>query len=96
MSESLPGYDAWRAKVLPTQYTVYFLYSGDELLYVGCTNNLDMRLRDHWRQKPWMASVDRIELQTYNTRKAAGRAEHDFIRSLRPRHSTSFRLYPTR
>lgn len=74
-------YDAWLQSVgIPLFQYVYFMYSQNGyLLYVGITNNLRNRLYDHWKTKPWIGEVHRIEVETYKTREEAKSRETEVI-----------------
>lgn len=63
--------------------TVYRLFSGDELLYVGIAFNLAERLRRHMRREFWR-HVDYCLAYTYVDRFTAERAEATAIATERP------------
>jgi hypothetical protein len=46
----LPGIDFDTPDAAPVAAGVYFLFSDNELLYVGLSNNARQRLLEHWRQ----------------------------------------------
>lgn len=49
-TESLSSLQARRQPKIPTHSVVYFLFNGEELVYVGQTNNLTHRLALHNRK----------------------------------------------
>lgn len=59
-----------------------------KLLYVGITNSLPSRLRDHKALSPWFHEVARIDLEWFPTRYEAQVAEVDAIRTLKPPMNT--------
>lgn len=63
---------------------------GDELLYVGVTNDLITRLQRH-RQNwaAWLTYTKHIRWETYPTRAAAEAAEKRYIRSLGPKYNVA-------
>lgn len=63
---------------------VYRIYDHtDRLLYVGMTDHLRKRLRDH-KSKPWGGAAFRVEWDLWDDREAAGREEWRLIRRHRP------------
>lgn len=46
-----------------------------ELLYVGITNDLERRLKQHSERQPWWHQVDNITYETFGSREAAVAAE---------------------
>jgi excinuclease UvrABC nuclease subunit len=88
MIDTATDYLDWRSGVLVTPPTVvYFLYADNELLYIGRTKDLEARLRQHWRNRPWMPQVTRIETVGYASREAARIAEKHYILELQPRYN---------
>jgi hypothetical protein len=79
-----------RLKELPhlaealTTCAVYFLMSGDEVVYVGQTTNLYARIGGHREDKVW----DRI-LFLPTPRKDLDATERHWIATLRPKYNTS-------
>lgn len=68
---------------------VYKLYAGDgEVLYIGYTELLTMRLHEHRRTKPWFPLVKKIRVRMFHGgkagHKAAMRYERAEILRLRP------------
>jgi predicted GIY-YIG superfamily endonuclease len=57
------------------------------LLYVGITNHLPQRLRDHDRNKPWFDNVANVRVEHFPDRKSVLDAEREAIRTEKPRHN---------
>lgn len=60
------------------------LSSDDELLYVGITTDLNARLANHRRTKPWFDEVADMVTRTFPSRNRAIAAEHELITTLWP------------
>ncbi len=83
-------------RIEPDGAYVYEAYDPTEApLYVGLANDLNSRLAWHRSYSPWYASAARIVWTLYETRNAAGRAEVERIRALRPRHNSQHNPDPT-
>ncbi|MEV7034555.1 hypothetical protein AB0N99_30540 [Streptomyces sp. NPDC093272] len=68
---------------------VYRLYaSGDRLLYVGMTNNPDVRFAFHSLTKHWWHLVSKREIEWHPDRCAARRHEALAIKTERPVHNS--------
>jgi excinuclease UvrABC nuclease subunit len=68
--------------------TVYRLYDATGiLLYVGCTTNLDRRLKRHAATKPWWPDVAHMVAQSFNVAEEADWAERIAIRDEDPKHN---------
>jgi predicted GIY-YIG superfamily endonuclease len=67
--------------------TMYRLYSGDTLLYVGQTERLRQRLAQHKASKDWFPQVDRVVAEEYRNRTQAMGAENRAITGERPVHN---------
>lgn len=68
---------------------VYRLYDAQaELIYVGLTGNVGLRIGQHAAQKAWWNEVSGIEVDVHKTRRDAERAESELIRSHAPKHNT--------
>ena len=72
----------------PTALYRFFDADGD-LLYVGITRNLNLRLTQHAADKPWWASVARKTLVWYPSRSDAAHAEGKAIREERPQFNVA-------
>lgn len=57
------------------------------LLYIGITNNIAKRTRDHACKSSWFSNVTFIGLEHYRLRKSAVKAEMIAIRSEQPIHN---------
>jgi predicted GIY-YIG superfamily endonuclease len=57
------------------------------LLYVGITDNLERRWKDHAKDKAWWPEVAARSIQWLPSRSHALAAEADAIRTERPRHN---------
>lgn len=68
-------------------FFTYRAFDGAELLYVGYTTNLHLRLGIHLQSAPWRGSVTRFEWDEWSTDEEARQAELAQIRDLRPRHN---------
>lgn len=65
---------------------LYRLYDAqDELLYVGITENVRLRMQRHAAIQPWWNQVERLEVATYSSRDEAEEAELRAIRGERPK-----------
>lgn len=59
-----------------SEHYVYRLFDADDqLLYVGCTHDMAMRMRYHKYRTPWFSEVARTEVETHPNRQAALDAE---------------------
>ena len=64
---------------------VYRIYDQEGgLLYVGMTNDFDMRMYQHRRDSRWFPLAHDYRLTTYPTRRLAARAEWQAIRTEEP------------
>lgn len=67
------------------EVVVYFVYSAEfELLYVGQTNDVRRRLREHRRLSQWWPLADEVLYAVVGERGAALDAEADMIGDLAP------------
>lgn len=55
------------------------------LLYIGCTIDVAVRIREHATDKSWFPSVGRATFETFSGRGAAREAEASAIRREKPR-----------
>ena len=63
----------------PDPTTVYRLFGGERLLYVGITNRGYHRLHEHAKAKPWWQDVQSATFEHFPTRQEALWAEADAI-----------------
>ena len=67
---------------------VYCLYNADdELIYVGKTGNLRIRMQGHFNDSAWFSEVERVEVEEFLWRGFAEDAELDMIRTLKPKYN---------
>ena len=62
------------------------------LLYVGITNNIAKRTRDHACKSSWYCNIAYIELEYYRFRKSVLKAELRAIRHERPLYNTQHKI----
>lgn len=63
--------------------------SSGRLLYVGIALSPAARLRGHRKNAPWFREIARIDVEWFDSRIAAMRAEIRAIRNERPLHNTT-------
>ncbi len=64
---------------------LYFAYdTWDELLYIGVTNDFELRMRQHSQSAAWWKPSVRVEVQEQPNRATALIRERDLIASERP------------
>lgn len=73
--------DAWKD-------LVYRLWAGDDLLYVGLTNNIYVRTAHHSRLQPWFPAVTHVSIEYFDTREEARAAELRAIVQESPRRAS--------
>lgn len=66
---------------------IYRLYSDEELLYVGITNNLTVRLSNHRTNKDWWPSVSHMKITEALSLQEALKEENQIILTEHPRHN---------
>lgn len=66
---------------------VYLCWSGTRPLYVGCTNDVARRMKEHRSIGGWPTVCDRITTIEFSSRAEALRAETHYISKLRPPHN---------
>lgn len=67
---------------------VYRLYDvGDNLLYVGISNRVNDRVRQHMRRQPWGNSIAGATFERFPCRIDAQVAEREAIRTENPIHN---------
>lgn len=72
---------------------VYFMYDADgELLYVGISLCVPVRLEQHRRDKSWWQEVVRIEIEHHTHRRAALFSEKMAIRMRSPKYNVNGQL----
>lgn len=69
--DSIMLFDEWWNRVgLPSQNILYKMYDKyGYLLYVGITNNLRIRLKAHFDEKPWINEVAKVQVEWLRTRE---------------------------
>lgn len=71
---------------LPTVWHVYRVHdAAGRLIYVGCSENLPRRLRQHLFKSWWWPQAATVVSQAYSTKIAAREAERVAIQTERPR-----------
>lgn len=71
------------------QTCVYRAWIGDQLAYIGITCNPLGRFSKHQHQKGWWKTVDRIDVEWFDTRHEALRAESDAILAESPLYNVA-------
>lgn len=80
----------------PERTALYRLHDLDgHLLYVGITDNLERRWKDHQYTKSWWKKVARKDVEWFGSRKAAADAEAAEIREKRPPFNRLHASWPT-
>ncbi len=65
-----------------TRYSVYFLVDGDEIVYVGATNNLGTRLNGHTDKR-----YTDVYYKTFPKTAKIAEIEQRYIRRLKPKYN---------
>src|SRR5690606_10898520 len=75
------AWDSWeRTQEKPA--VVYRAWDGEgRLLYIGCTVDLEQRLRQHRETSPWYPYAVTVSSVAYSTRAEAAEAESEAIRT---------------
>lgn len=74
-----------RASEVSDPHALYrFFGAGGTLLYIGITNSIPVRLKNHSRDKPWWLGVTSITVEHYPNRAAVLEAERRAIRAEKP------------
>lgn len=82
----IPGGQRARSGDITTY--VYIAYAADgDVLYVGHTRNVDVRMRCHRSTAEWPAFVQRIDIESYPSAFEAQAAERTRINDLEPIHN---------
>lgn len=63
---------------------VYFFWRGTQPLYVGCTNNLRRRMKEHHEYRAFTREATHISVIPFDDHEEALRAETHYIGKLRP------------
>lgn len=71
-----------------SEHTVYRLFAGDELVYVGITSSGIRRFEQHRRLREWWAQITRAELSHFGTKAEAEDEERRLIKELAPRFNS--------
>lgn len=67
-------------------YVVYRAFdAADRLLYVGCTNDVEARMKSHAASSPWFVYMDRFTTEPFGSRAEAEAAEARAIGEEHPR-----------
>lgn len=70
---------------------LYRLYdTNGKLLYIGITRNLNTRWYTHAREKDWWPKVVRKEVEWFETREEADRAERAEVLRWRPKFNRTY------
>lgn len=64
-----------------------FYDSADQLLYVGISTNMLLRLQSHSYQQPWWQDAVRIDLQRFADREELEAAEREAIHFEKPKYN---------
>jgi predicted GIY-YIG superfamily endonuclease len=73
-------------KLAEVEHTVYRLYDrNNRLIYVGCTYNLEPRLKQHRKVMWWASQIAKIKTETHPSRKAGLAAERRIRDTEHPR-----------
>ena len=70
-------------------YVYAFLGSKGKFLYIGQTQDFDVRMRQH-KRKQWWKLVSEIKLERVSSKKVAVDKEKYLIKKLRPKHNKTF------
>jgi excinuclease UvrABC nuclease subunit len=66
-------------------HAVYRFYNSfDELIYVGVSVDVLMRIAQHRRDKEWANEICEVELEWFSTRSEAISTENNLIKTLKP------------
>jgi len=67
---------------------VYWLLDAeDNILYIGSTNHIGTRIKNHAKTQPWWSSVASVAYSTYMLKSEARRVEREDIITLHPVHN---------
>ncbi len=76
---------AWGQQNMSQTHALYrFFGAGGTLLYIGITNSIPTRLKQHNREKEWWLGVNEIKVEHFPSREAVLEAERRAIIAERP------------
>ena len=58
-----------------------------ELLYIGVTNNVQRRVKDHSKNSDWFPTVRNITMEVFESREEVLDAEKEAIKKEKPKHN---------
>ncbi|MEH3135371.1 MAG: GIY-YIG nuclease family protein [Mycolicibacterium neoaurum] len=71
-------------------HILYRFFAGDELLYIGITNNPWTRTKAHQSDKSWFRAVTRSTMEHFDTRAELIEAEIAAIQAEKPKHNVTY------
>jgi hypothetical protein len=72
-------------------YIIYKFYNDNqELLYVGITNNIKIRLKQHKKDKEWFGEINKIYISTKLTRNESHIYEIYYIANVKPKYNIDY------
>lgn len=83
-------YDSWsfEPRPQPPKHFLYRIYGADsELLYIGESNNVERRMREHSKLRPWWPERRRIDIEPFASEQEAVDAERIAIRAEYPKYN---------
>jgi hypothetical protein len=73
-------------------FSVYRFYSdAGRVLYVGRSSQLPIRIKHHFKHKPWWTEATRIELEHFETRAEMVDREKELIATLYPLYNVALK-----
>jgi len=86
MSNRGPAHWRMLAERAETRHYVYRLFDADaRLIYIGCTYNVESRLKSHRHVMWWAPQIARIKITVHPTKAAAHEVERAAITAEKPR-----------
>lgn len=70
-------------------YFIYKIYSNDDLIYIGKTNNIYSRIKNHLSQQPWKKEITRLEIADCKTKIDMDIYEKYYINKLKTKYNLS-------